>query len=82
MNKQRRKEITNIMTELRAIKSKLNRVLLEEQMAFDNMPENLQYSMRGETSQEAIESIEGAVDSFESAVESLQEVIDQLGEVY
>ena len=48
MNKKRRKMISDIIIELESIKVKLNNVLSEEEMVFDNMPENLQGSMRGE----------------------------------
>ena len=74
MNKQRRSEISNIITELESIKSRLDSVLSNEQFAFDNMPENLQYSMRGEESQESI-------DCMEEAVNNLEEAISQLGDV-
>lgn len=71
MNKQRRKEITNIISELEIIKSRLYEVLNDEQISFDNMPENLQYSMRGEESQEAIENMEEAVNGLDEAIENL-----------
>ena len=74
MNKQRRKEIHDILSEIQNIKSKLEMVQMNEEMAFDSMPENLQYSMRGEESQEAI-------DVMNSAVESLDEAIDQLNNI-
>ena len=74
MNKQRRNEISNIMTELENLKSRLESVDMEEEMVFDNMPENLQYSMRGEESQEAI-------DCMSEAISNLEEAIDQLSEI-
>lgn len=74
MNKQRRNEIANILTELENLKSKLDNVLSEEQMMFDNMPENLQYSMRGEESQEAIDNMEGAVSNLEDAISQLEDI--------
>ena len=74
MNKQRRKEIHDILSEIQNIKSKLEMVQMNEEMAFDSMPENLQYSMRGEESQEAI-------DVMSSAAESLDEAIDQLNNI-
>lgn len=74
MNKQRRNEISKIVNELEILKSRLNDVLSEEQNVFDNMPENLQYSMRGEESQEAIDNIEEAVSDIEEAISLLEDI--------
>ena len=74
MNKQRRTEITNILIELENLKTRLDSVLSEEQMVFDNMPENLQYSMRGEESQDAIDNMEGAVSDLENVISQLEEI--------
>lgn len=74
MNKQRRNEIQNILSEIQNIKSRLEMVQMNEEMAFDNMPENLQYSMRGEESQEAIDSMSTAVDSLEEAICNLSDI--------
>lgn len=74
MNKQRRMEIKNIIAELESIKTKLDNVLSEEQYAFDNMPENLQYSMRGEESQEAIDYMSEAVSNIEEAIDQLEDI--------
>ena len=74
MNKQRRMEIKNIIAELENIKTKLDNVFSEEQYAFDNMPENLQYSMRGEESQEAIDYMAEAVSNIEEAIDQLEDI--------
>lgn len=74
MNKQRRNEIQDILSEIQNIKSKLEMVQMNEEIAFDNMPENLQYSMRGEESQEAIDSMSTAVDSLEEAICNLSDI--------
>lgn len=74
MNKQRRKMIADVVERLEAAKSDLEMIRDEEQDAFDNMPEGLQGSERGETMEEAI----GHLDE---AVESVEEALDELGEV-
>ena len=74
MNKQRRTEIKNIIAELENIKTKLDNVFSEEQYAFDNMPENLQYSMRGEESQEAIDYMSEAGSDIEEAIDQLEDI--------
>ena len=74
MNKQRRNEISSIVSELESLKSRLESVHMEEEMVFDNMPENLQYSMRGEESQEAIDCMSEAISNLEEAIEQLNEI--------
>lgn len=74
MNKERRNKISQISQELRAIKIKLAQVTDDEQFAFDNMPENLQCSMRGETSEECLEYLDEALESIENAIEQLENI--------
>ena len=59
MNKERRAKINNIIKKLDAMLNDLKEVLFEEEMVFDNMPENLQGSIRGEESEEAIKKVVG-----------------------
>ena len=80
MNNQRRKELTNIAStmedvcmpidieELEGIKSDIEMVLMDEEMAFESMPENLQYSMRGEASQEAQGNMNEAIDLIDEFI--------------
>ena len=74
MNKQRRKEIMEIITELENIKSKLESVKSDEEFAFENMPENLQVSMRGEESEEAIDYMDSAIGSLDEAIDNLNDI--------
>lgn len=67
MNNQRRKEIRNASNLIEQAKSILESVLLDEEIAYDNMPENLQGGQRG-------------IDS-EDAIDILNEVIDQLSDI-
>ena len=101
MNKQRSKRIYDVIekmeavdvnddlfkNKLSAIKSEIEHILFEEENYFDNMPENLQGSMRGEEAEEAIEYLTEAVDAIESALketdiqlinEALEEAVDNL----
>ena len=80
MNKQRRKELANIVTamesvcvpldieKLEEIKSDIESVLWDEEMAFESMPEGLQYSMRGEASQEAQDNMNEAIDAIDEFI--------------
>lgn len=70
MNKQRRKEIAG---EIRKIEQIVSSILADEEFAFGNMPENLQYSEKGDTSQNAQDNLNSAVDSLEEAISYLEE---------
>ena len=74
MNKDRRYTISMILKKMNSIKDELENVKNEEEFAFDNMPENLQGSMRGEESQEAIEAMDEALDSLEEAISQLENI--------
>lgn len=72
MNKERRNKISKIVESIEKIKSDLQDVLSEEENVFDNMPENLQCSMRGEESEESIDYMNEAVDALDNAIEQLE----------
>lgn len=72
MNKTRRKEIQKIIKD---IENLVHNILSEEQEAFDNMPENLQGSYRGQESEDAQGSLESAIDALEEAIACLDEII-------
>ena len=91
MNNQRRRELNRIATamesvsmpvdieELEGIKSDIESVLWDEEFAFDNMPENLQYSMRGEVSQEAQDNMNEAIDLIDEFISDYEDYeIDQI----
>ena len=64
MNKPRRKALESILCRLMDIAEELEAVREEEQEAFDNMPESLQYSERGEQMEAAIEALEEAYEAI------------------
>lgn len=72
MNKYRRKEIDDLIQEAESLKDKIEEILSEEQDYFDNMPENLQFSERGENSQQAINDLEEAQSSIEDCISYLE----------
>ena len=71
MNKARRKEIQKIIKD---IENLVHSILSEEQVAFDNMPENLQGSWRGTESEDAQGNLESAIDALEEAIACLEEI--------
>lgn len=74
MNAQRRKMIQKALGLVSEARSILEEAIEEEQEAFDNMPESLQYSDRGATMEENIGNIEDAINDLEG-VEALEELI-------
>ena len=71
MNNERRKKIKKIISDLESSKMLLEDVLVDEESSFDNMPEGLQYSEKGEASQEAIDLMNEAVEGFEEVIDNL-----------
>ncbi len=72
MNKQRRKDLLDVAESLQEALDRLSEVRDEEQEAFDNMPESLQYGSRGDAMQDAIDTMdewEGEIDEIKSRIE-------------
>lgn len=74
MNKQRRQKIRDVRKEIENCKENLQKILDEEQDYFDNMPENLQGSMRGSDSEDAIDAMESCIEDLENIVNELTEI--------
>lgn len=71
MNKARRKELAEVIQKLNQVRDKsdlyneistLEDIKSDEESYYDNIPENLQYSQRAETSEEAIDNLDEALD--------------------
>lgn len=71
MNKQRRQKLKELRNEIESCKNKLQIILDEEQDYFDNMPENLQGSMRGSDSEDAIDTMESCIDELDEVIKEL-----------
>lgn len=72
MNKKRREKIKNIIyttnvstVDFKSLKVSIENILDEEQDNFDNMPENLQYSINGQRSEDAINCLEDAIEEID-----------------
>lgn len=87
MNKERRKRLRKVVLMLESEKlnealTELEDILSEEEFAFDSMPENLQYSMRGEESQECIDTMESVIDNLNEIINGgdsdLEDIINDL----
>lgn len=77
MNKDRRKRLEGIYEKLMEIYEELDAIIDEEQEAYDNMPESLQDSEKGERMYEGIDSLESAKDDINNAATTIEEVIAQ-----
>lgn len=73
MNNARRKRIDEAMKHLSLARELLETVRDEEQEAYDNLPENLQESERGQKMEEAVDSLDTAVSDLENVESSLEE---------
>ena len=73
MNKVRRKQLDKINEMQERAKEALEDVLYNEQDCFDNMPENLQCSLKAQDMETAIDNMEDAVDSIEDAIDCITE---------
>ncbi len=75
MNNYRRNEISKIIHSLEDLKAKIEELHSEEQESFDNMPENLQNSERGENMQSALYSFDEAESSIDETLDALNEIV-------
>lgn len=74
MNKLRRRQLRAALDLLDEARSILEAVQEEEQKSFDNMPESLQYTERGEAMEETISNLEDALSSLEEINDTFDEV--------
>ena len=77
MNKIRRKQIEKALGMLADARSILDECREDEQDAFDNMPESIQDSDRGEQMNDYIYTLEDVVSSLEEFEEQLTEIVEQ-----
>lgn len=75
MNNVRRKQIREAMELIQQAYEILSAVTEEEQEAFDNLPESLQESEKGEQIEQNVEELEEVCDNLDSAYETLAEFI-------
>ena len=73
MNKARRKAIQLIIDALTDIHENLDVIRVEEQDAYDNLPESLQESDRGEAMSTAVYNLEDAMEDINLAIDALEE---------
>lgn len=75
MNNKRRQQLKILIEKMKALKNELEIIESDEQWYFDIMPENLQGSMNGMNSEDAIDKIEDSISYIEEAIEAIEEII-------
>lgn len=76
MNKMNRKQLSDLISRIETIREELDEIKDGEEEKFDNMPENLQDSEKGEALSEVIDFLDSASESLNESVESIQNAID------
>lgn len=76
MNKQRRKKISEIIEKLEDIVVELEELASEERDAYDNLPESIQYSERGEAMDAAADELGEVSGEVTDLSERLEEIIN------
>jgi ABC-type transporter Mla subunit MlaD len=88
MNNRRRKELNAVIDRLRAAADEASNLYAyfsgtvdEEHEAFENMPEGLQQSEKGEATSEALDALDSALGMLETVMDDLNQIADDLGEL-
>ena len=76
MNEQRRKVIEEIKLAVEAHVFTLEMLRDEERDTFDNMPENLQGSERGQACEQAADALDEACSSLDELISNLDQAIE------
>lgn len=74
MNKQRRNKLGDAIIYLNTVKDMIKDVKTKEEFAFDNMPENLQYSNKGCDMEENIDEMEEIIDGIDELISSIEDI--------
>ena len=74
MNKQRKSEIKTQIVRLNSLICDVQKILDDENDYYDNIPENLQTSLRADMSEEAIEQLTEAIDNLNEALDCMKSI--------
>ena len=77
MNKERRKRIEDVIAQLQDLQEEVIYIASEEREAFENLPEGIQYSERGEAMEENADSLDEVDADIENLIDALQDIIDR-----
>lgn len=74
MNNERRSRLRICISKFKESLDALNSIIEDEESVFDNIPENLQYSMRAEEMQDNIDVMNEASSIIEDAISELEDI--------
>ena len=77
MNKQRRKRLEDVASRLEECMADLEYIKEEEQEAYDNLPESIQYSERGDAMQENVDDIDYVISDLDQVIDSVNNIINK-----
>ncbi len=87
MNVKRRKELHALIDRLRAAADEASNLYTdfsitvdEEREAFDNMPESLQQSEKGESTSEGLNTLESALSMLDAIMDDFNQIADDIQE--
>lgn len=75
MNNERRKKLKEWLKKAGILKEELESICSDEEMSYDMMPENLQGTVNGMNSEEAIDKMNEAIDCLNDATSAVEEII-------
>lgn len=76
MNAKRRKEIEKLSAQIEEIKMAIDSLRDDEQEAYDNLPDSLQETERGQKMESAIEVLDYASDDLQECLDHLLEAVE------
>lgn len=77
MNRERRDAISEIIDDLDALREKICDIRDEEQEAYDNLPEGIQCSDRGDSMCENVDDLDDVYSDFDDIIKKLEDIIDR-----
>lgn len=78
MNKTRRNRLDNILASLEKVRDDLEEVRDDEQCAFDNLPDNIKNSERGDTMEENVNTLYDLYDSIDSLISDMNDFLEEI----
>lgn len=77
MNKTRRKWIESLVEKLYEIQSDVDSIADEENEAYENLPEGIQDSDRGNTMYENVDDLQDISNGIEDTIDRLNEILER-----